>query len=253
MPNFGPAERKSILITAILVISGILIGQLVALRAPAFKTWLASLNAPRLFRNYNRTHPVRKLQIGAGRIDYPSWLNTDIDPGPGEVYLDATKPFPTPDGSIHYVFGEHVIEHLSYDDGLVMLRECYRVLAPGGKVRFATPNLLKYIQSFQEPKSPEVQNYLRRKLELHGWPPSSVPEAMILNMELRSFGHQYIYDPRTLSDRLAQAGFKTIAEFPPGESDDPQLQGIEARHKAPNQAWREMNDYEAMVIQAVRP
>ncbi len=41
-----------------------------------------------------------------------------------------------------------------------------------------------------------------------------------------------------------------IAEFPPGESDDPQLRGVESRH---NNSWREINNYESMVLQAVRP
>ncbi len=157
---------------------------------------------------------------------------------------------PLPDGSIHYIFGEHVIEHLNYDDGLLMLRECYRVLAPGGKIRLSTPNLMKYIQLFQEPKTEEVQAYIRRKIEAHVWPESSRPELMILNLEMRSFGHQYLYDPRALSDRLAQSGFRMIAEFPPGESDDPQLRGVEIRHA---NSWRGLNDFESMVLQAVRP
>jgi len=183
-------------------------------------------------------------------MDYPGWLNTDIEPRPGEVYLDATKNFPVADGSFHYIFGEHVIEHLTYDDALSLLRECYRTLAPGGKIRLATPNLMKYIQLFQEPNTDEAQSYIPKKLAIHGWPPSSRPETMILNMEMRSFGHQFLYDPRTLSNRLAQAGFRMITEFPPGESDDPQLRGIESRH---TNLWRPVNDYESMVLQAVRP
>ncbi len=131
-----------------------------------------------------------------------------------------------------------------------MLRECYRVLAPGGKIRFATPNLLKYFQLFEEPKTEAVRNYLRDKIARQGWPASSRPEAMILNLEMRSFGHEFLYDPRTLSDSLAQAGFKTIVQFSPGESDDPQLRGVEARH---NTDWRPVNDYESMVLQAVHP
>src|SRR5205823_4217702 len=99
----------------------------------------------------------------------------------------------------------------------------YRVLAPGGKIRFATPNLIKYIQLFQEPQTDEIRSYLNRKLEVHGWPRSVEPELMVLNMEMRSFGHRFLYDPRTLSNRLTQAGFRMIAQFPPGESDDPQL------------------------------
>ena len=131
-----------------------------------------------------------------------------------------------------------------------MLRECYRVLAPGGKIRFATPNLLKYIQLFQEPKTDEVQSYLGRKLEIHSWAKTSRPEVTILNGEMRSFGHKYIYDPQTLSDRFTEAGFRTIAQFPPGESDDPQLRGIESRH---TNIWRPVNDYESMCLQATRP
>jgi predicted SAM-dependent methyltransferase len=253
MPQDEHGRLKRTLITGSLIILGVLGGGMIAGGAPAFKAWTASLNSERKISEYNRTHSIRKLQIGAGQMDYPGWLNTDIEPGPGETYLDATKRFPTPDGSIHYIFGEHVIEHVSYEEGLLMLRECYRVLAPGGKVRFATPNLLKYIALFQEPKTEEVQNYMRLKFQVHGWPAGARPESTILNSEMRSFGHQFLYDPRTLSDRLAQAGFRMVAEFPPGESDDPQLRGIEARHNTSDVSWRAVNDYEVMVLQAVRP
>jgi predicted SAM-dependent methyltransferase len=250
MRRLGRAALRSMVKTGGIIVSGVLIGRVMAMGAPPLQTWIATLNAPRLVREYARSHPIRKLQIGAGKVDYPGWLNTDIEPGPGEAYLDATKRFPIPDGSMNYIFGEHVIEHLSYDNGLFMLRECYRVLAPGGKIRLATPNLIKYFQLFQEPKTEELRNYLSRKIEMHRWPQSSRPESMILNLEMRSFGHQYLYEPRTLSDRLTQAGFRQIAEFPPGESDDPLLRGVESRH---NNGWRAVNDYESMVLQAVHP
>jgi predicted SAM-dependent methyltransferase len=239
--------------TAGVIMAGLFGGVLIVRGMPALRQWVHDQKSSRAVREYEQTHTVRKLQIGAGHLDYPGWLNTDIEPGPEEVYLDATKRFPIPDGSIQYIFAEHVIEHLSYDDGLAMLRECYRVLAPGGKIRLATPNLLKYIALFQEPKTDEVRTYLRLKLQVHGWPQSARPEAMILNSEMRSFGHEYLYDPGILSGRMAEAGFRTIAEFPPGESDDPQLRGIDARHNAPDLNWRAVNDHEVMVLQAVRP
>ena len=242
--------RKSIWITCILIAAGILIGGAAALASPTLRIWIAALNAPSAVREYGRSHSIRKLQIGAGGTDYPGWLNTDIVPGPSEIYLDATKRFPMADGSIQYVFGEHVIEHLSYEDGLLMLRECYRVLSPGGKIRFATPNLLKYVQLFQQPQTDQVKTYLPGKVGIHSWPDSPRPEVMILNLEMRSFGHKFLYDPAMLSDRLTQAGFRTVAQFSPGESDDPELRGVESRH---TNVWRPVNDYEAMVLQAVRP
>src|SRR6516165_6256964 len=60
-------------------------------------------------QEYLKSHTVRKLQLGAGGNDPERWLNSDIAPSPKEIYLDATRPYPFPDGSFQYVFSEHVI------------------------------------------------------------------------------------------------------------------------------------------------
>ena len=200
--------------------------------------------------SYVRDHQLRKLQLGAGVNTLPGWLNTDIDPAEGTAFLDASKPFPIPDASFHYVFSEHVIEHLTYEDGLVMIRESFRVLEPGGKVRIVTPNLRRLIALFQDNKTEEQRNYLAGKLAWHRWPSSLSPEAMILNMEMRSFGHEFLYDPETLRDRLSQAGFSQIRQYDAGETDDPGMKGIELRTQG---ATAGMNHYEAMAFEAVRP
>jgi predicted SAM-dependent methyltransferase len=235
-------------ITLCIVLVGVLAGSFLG---PMLSAALTRVRSPGQVRAYLRSHPVRKLQIGAGTINYDDWLNTDIEPSQRQVYLDASQHFPIPDGSIHYIFAEQVIEHLTYEEGLAMLRECHRVLAPGGKIRLATPNLLKYFQLFQEPKTSEVQRFIDAKLKYHFWKATSRPESLIVNRQFRSFGHQYLYDPSTLSDSLAQAGFQDIAQFPPGESDDPQLRGIDSRHN--DTLARESNDWESMVFQATRP
>ena len=205
---------------------------------------------PRLaLSSYMRGHSIRKLQIGAGGYHPDGWLNTDIEPSAGEMFLDASKPFPIPDGSFDYVFAEHVIEHISYWDAPTTLGECHRILRPGGKIRIATPNLLKLVKLFQQDKSDEERNYIAGKTAVQHWPAGAVPETVILNLELRLFGHQFVYDPATLRDLLARAGFADIAEFRPGESDDPALSGLELRHKSYVQP---VNDYETMVFEAVR-
>src|SRR5688572_3091577 len=102
-------------------------------------------NSTALIDQYLRDHPVRKLQIGAGSSRLRGWLNTDIEPGEGLAYLDATKRFPFEDGSLHYIFSEHVIEHLTYDEGKAMVAEAFRVLAPGGKMRISTPDLDQFL------------------------------------------------------------------------------------------------------------
>lgn len=207
-----------------------------------------------LISSYLSSHAVKKLQIGAGGVDFGDWLNTDIEPQGGEAYLDASKTFPIPDGVLSYVFAEQVFEHLSYRDGLTMLRECNRTLKPGGKIRITTPNLVRLMQLFQDNQTDEMKSYIDGTISGKYWeetlPRTISPPAVILNYEMRSFGHKFLYDPKTLRQSFEIAGFKDIKEFAPGESDDPQLDGLDARHKA---FLHVRNDYETMVFQATRP
>jgi predicted SAM-dependent methyltransferase len=248
------SSKKRLIIRAVVVVAGVCLG-MAGVVAWAYGAHIRDKN--KIIPDYLRTHAVKKLQIGAGIAGtqgFADWLNTDIEPFDGEAYLDATKRFPLPDQTLSYVFAEHVIEHLSYKDGLGMLRESYRTLKPGGKVRIATPNLLKLVQLFQDAKTDEMRNYIEGKFKAKYWveplPLTLSPECVILNYEMRTFGHEFIYDSRTLADSMKRVGFESIQEFVSGESDDPQLAGLEVRH-----TWKDhaASDYETMVIQAVRP
>jgi predicted SAM-dependent methyltransferase len=202
------------------------------------------------FEEYLSTHSVRKLQIGAGDSRLEGWLNTDIIEAPGLSYLDATQPFPFPDHSFHFVFSEHVIEHLSFEEGRRMLNEIHRILVPGGKVRIATPNLLQFIRLFQNPKTVEVADYIPGKLAWHRWPTHPSSECLILNYELSRFGHRFVYDPETLKFALSEARFTSLKEFRPGVSDAPDLRGIERREQRDISRF---NEYETMIFQASKP
>jgi predicted SAM-dependent methyltransferase len=187
-------------------------------------------------------------------LGFSDWLNTDFEPSPGEAFLDATRPFPIPDGALSYAFSEHLIEHLPYSDGLAMLRDCHRTLKPGGRVRVATPDLLKLVAMFQNPKTDEVRDYIHGKFLAPYWeeplPQTISPECAIMNAVMKSWGHKFVYDPQTLRESLERAGFRDIKEYTAGESDDPQLRGLEVRHKWADHA---VNDYETMVLEATRP
>jgi len=200
--------------------------------------------------SYLKANSVRKLQIGAGENNKPGWLNTDIEPVRDQAYLDATERFPLPDGSIHYIYHEHLIEHISYQQGQAMLKESYRVLAPGGKMRVATPNLRKFVGLFQETKSPQEQNYIVEKMAWHQWPVTPDPECYILNQQLREWGHRFVYTPKLLRASLEAEGFQDVKELSAGESSDAVFRSIELRAFS---SVQDVNKFESLVFEAVRP
>jgi predicted SAM-dependent methyltransferase len=185
---------------------------------------------PRTIREYFEAHSIRKLQLGAGENYVDGWLNTDIEPKANGVYLDATSDYPFPSGSFHYVFAEHLIEHLQWEGGLKMLKECHRVLGPGGKIRIVTPNLAN----------------------LFGWPDTPVMPAYVLNKAMREWGHQFIYDPATLRKTLELAGFTEIKERYIGEKTDPVFEGVELRTRSLGEDVWLTNSWGAMAFEAVR-
>jgi len=205
----------------------------------------------RMIEEYFNTHSVRKLQLGAGPSNPDGWLNSDIEPTKAQIYLDAAAPYPFADGSFQYVFAEHLIEHLTWEQGLAMLKECHRVLEPGGKIRIITPNLIKLVEllSRDDAEAKEIMAATRR---LFGWPDTPVMATYILNKVVREWGHQFIYDPTTLRKALALAGFREIKQYAVGSKTDPVFVKAEYRTRDLQKDLWMTNEWGAMAFEAMR-
>ena len=203
-------------------------------------------------KSYIGSCQIRKLQIGTGPNVLNGWLNTDVHPNtPDVLFLDGTRRFPFPAGTFGYVFAEHVIEHVPYLDGLFMLRECYRVLRPGGRVRIATPDL-EVLASLCAPEKTDLQlQYIEWVCERY-LPQIGVHDASFaVNNAFRSFGHEFIYDQATLESAMSKAGFADITRYAAGESGDENLCALESHHKVLGD--RTMMHFETMVLEGRRP
>ncbi len=216
--------------------------------APALEQFKA--NSDRVIADYLRDHEIVKLQLGAGSSRLEGWLNTDIEPGDGLAYLDATERFPFDDGTVHYIFSEHVIEHLTYEQGKQMIAEAFRVLAPGGKMRVATPDLMQFIALFDKEPGEEAKAYIVGKLRWHEWPTEPNAPAIILNLQLSSWGHKFVYDYPTLAASLTAGGFVNPRRVEENTSDDEHLRNLEERGSSDMSRW---NRYETMSIEVEKP
>ncbi len=197
---------------------------------------------------YLNSFSSHRLQLAASNNLLPGWLNTDISlDHKSLVYLDATRRFPFKDNTFDYVLSEHMIEHLPYEGAQLMLRECLRVLKPGGRVRVATPDMRVLLALHLKEKTEAQHTYIQWAVERFMPEVTNCKDVHVINNFFRSWGHQFLYDNDTLYDSLSIAGFEEINFFKPGASDDPNLRNIESHGK---QIQSEMiNQFETIVIE----
>lgn len=193
---------------------------------------------------------VAKLHLGAGDNVLDGWLNTDRDPGTGLVHLDVSRPFPVTDASFDYVFAEHLIEHVPYATALGMLREAHRVLAPDGRIRIATPDLRRLTGLLDDEGGDTGRRYAAWLRDSYFPDGHGLAATFALNQVVRGWGHQFVYDIDTLRATLEAAGFTDVAARPFGDSDDPELVGVEAHGVADGN--EELTRFETLVVEARR-
>ena len=232
------------------ILLGIIRGLRICYRA-VILLFFKHLIRPIAIRKYFADHEVRKLQIGAGENLLNGWLNTEFyEPAGDRIFLDAASPFPFPEKSFDYVFSEHVIEHLSREQGLDMLAECFRILKAEGKVRITTPDLRKLMSFYLAETTDAGKKYIDWFIEYFNLPRTSNPQCVIINYYMRAWGHQFLYDRKMLQVAMEKVGFVDVREAIPGQSSDRHLQNLEYHWTI---SGLENSHFDTMVLEARRP
>jgi predicted SAM-dependent methyltransferase len=219
--------------------------------AASLAGWTAICRArrPAQVRRFLDAPGPHRLILGASRHHLDGWLATDLIPKTrAVVYLDATEPFPFPDASIDRILCEHMIEHVPAESGAGLLAECRRVLAPGGRLRLATPDLRNVLSLGEADLDDRRRRYVAWSNAEFGQEEAGA--VTVINRLFREWGHQFLYDESTLREALATAGFVDVERGAVGHSDDPDFDGIDFHGESIPAEW---NDFETMVVEAVRP
>lgn len=164
-----------------------------------------------------------RLHLGCGKVYLDGWVNVDLDSDMADIKLDITEALPFDDNSCELIFTEHMLEHLSVEQGVAFLKECLRVLKNGGVLRVAMPSLDRLIQ--------RSYDGTWREADWLSWPEFRhvSTRAQMLNMAFRDWGHQWLYDQEELYRRLKESGFEKIKDCDWGESKHANLCGRETR------------------------
>jgi len=161
------------------------------------------------------------LNVGSSSKKLPGFINVDIDPV-ADLCADLTHTLPFAGNSVDGIFSEHFIEHISQAEGASFLRECRRILAPGGLLRIATPDLdyiaERYTDGWRE------QSWLTEFG--YDW---IVNRCEMFNTSMREWGHKWVYNEEELARLAGYAGLDFKARCVMGESDEPAFRGLEYR------------------------
>ncbi len=111
------------------------------------------------------------LNLGCGYHFNDAWTNIDfVSTGSDVIAHNLLHGIPAPDSHYEVVYHSHVLEHFSKQNAVIFLKECFRVLKPGGTLRVAVPDLRMIINEYLAislllDKSPEDE-YLQ---SCHQW------------------------------------------------------------------------------------
>jgi SAM-dependent methyltransferase len=207
----------------------------------------------------------QKLHIGCGPEVIEGWMNIDKSPSvflsraprirsllfrlrlltseqaqgfpPGAYHADVTKRIPVDDSSVSLIYTSHMIEHLSRWACVNFVRECRRVLRPGGILRIATPDLEQLVREYLEQTSPILgQNPTAADAFCQAYGAYSDPVGGPIKVLVRKLvggdSHQWLYDGESLAYLLREGGFQEIDRFGFQEGRFPGLAQVETRPRS---------------------
>jgi SAM-dependent methyltransferase len=122
------------------------------------------------------------------------------------VHHDLSYNIPLEDGCVDNLYSSHFLEHLHRADAISLLKECRRVLKPGGRLRLSIPDL-KYA----------VQLYLSGERD------KSMRDFFFVEDKENDYSrHKYMYDFEMISSILQDVGFTNVtkSEYQIGEVPD---------------------------------
>ena len=168
-----------------------------------------------------------KLNLGCGNQTPEGWVNIDYAFGARFAKIpffrainkkiclcqmewddqikvhDLRRTFPFDDASVDIIYTSHTVEHFSKQEGERFLKECHRVLKPGGIIRVVVPDLETIISDYSSGKT-SADMFLDKLYVVCDTSGMGFFKRLLANQI--AFPHKCMYDTRTMLSRLRDVG-----------------------------------------------
>lgn len=152
--------------------------------------------------------------------------------GANVLVRDLRKPLPFPDNSVSVIYASHLLGHLWLNQADALLRECYRVLKPGGVLRIMVPDLAESVSHYvtKTYKTDEMPNAdcFMRDLQMRDM------ESPVGNIFYRFYivlkdyrTQKWKFDEESLVWHFKKSGFADAQRMPLHISKIPEIESIE--------------------------
>lgn len=143
-----------------------------------------------------------KLNLGGGTATIDGFASVDLT---NATYLHdlSRRPWPFTAGSCDALLASHILEHFDKAEGRLFLRECYRILRPGGILALAVPDMDTFITARLTGNYAPLGGY--SWIDLNDLMGGGIYEA---NAAQR---HRYMYSFESLAWALTAEGFEPEA------------------------------------------
>lgn len=154
----------------------------------------------------------RRLNVGCGAYPLAGWTNLDRNPALGiDICADALEYLrECQNNQYDEIYAGHLIEHLVRDDAVALIRECFRVLAPGGKLGLMVPDMREVFRRYLAGSVDAVQYPIGT-----WWPVADLDAvcALFIYSTVQESPHQWAWDMQGLARQMALAGFFALQEI----------------------------------------
>ncbi len=151
------------------------------------------------------------LHLGCGPKYLDGFINIDANPLHSvDLWLDVRNGLPFPSNSVDSIYSTHMFEHFFEAELRRILRECFRVLKPGGGVRLIVPNLAGAIQAYAEQRTEWFEDRFPHHFDSLG--------GRFSNFLFCDGQHRTAFDFDYMDEVLQKAGFQQVEKSREGDS-----------------------------------
>jgi predicted SAM-dependent methyltransferase len=165
-----------------------------------------------------------KIHLGCGYDVRSGWVNIDsftvipaIPAGETDTYAiqwDLRKPLALEAGSSRYIYSSHFWEHLTFEDGYLLLKDSYRWLEKGGIFRIVLPDLESSFRAYINRDRDYFDTLGQAGIinNHHGLNDGTNLVDFINYAVYQEGEHKCIYDVEKITRLLQHIGYTVVAE-----------------------------------------